>query len=87
MQLSLKKPIIFFDLETTGLSITGDRIVEMSIIKVNPNGEEEEYNYRFNPEIEIGRSRGGAPHIECRGQRSADIQVESPRDCADNRGM
>ena len=63
MQLSLKKPIIFFDLETTGLSITGDRIVEMSIIKVNPNGEEEEYNYRFNPEIEISAEAEAVHHI------------------------
>ena len=34
MQLNLKRPIIFFDLETTGLNITKDRIVEISLIKV-----------------------------------------------------
>jgi DNA polymerase III epsilon subunit-like protein len=41
MQLNLKKPICFFDLETTGVSITSDRIVEISILKVFPNGKEE----------------------------------------------
>lgn len=63
MQLSLKKPIIFFDLETTGLSITGDRIVEMSIIKVNPNGTEEEHTYRFNPEMPISAEAEAVHHI------------------------
>ena len=42
MELNLKKPLIFFDLETTGVNITHDRIVEISIIKVMPNGEERE---------------------------------------------
>ena len=36
MKLQLKRPIVFFDLETTGTNITADRIVEISIIKVNP---------------------------------------------------
>lgn len=63
MQLSLKKPIIFFDLETTGLSITGDRIVEMSIIKIGTNGAEEEYNFRFNPEKEISAEAQSVHHI------------------------
>lgn len=63
MQLSLKKPIIFFDLETTGLSITSDRIVEMSIIKINTNGTEEEYNFRFNPEMQISAEAEAVHHI------------------------
>lgn len=63
MQLSLKKPIIFFDLETTGLSITGDRIIEMSIIKIGTNGAEEEYNYRFNPEKAISAEAESVHHI------------------------
>ena len=41
MQLNLKKPICFFDLETTGVNITTDRIVEISILKVFPDGKEE----------------------------------------------
>lgn len=38
MQLNLKKPIVFFDLETTGVDILHDRIVEISLIKVLPGG-------------------------------------------------
>ena len=41
MKLNLTKPIIFFDLETTGTNITHDRIVELSYIKVSPDGTEE----------------------------------------------
>ena len=41
MQLNLKNPIVFFDLETTGVNIATDRIVEISDLKVYPNGKEE----------------------------------------------
>lgn len=53
MQLNLTKPICFFDLETTGINITNDRIVEISILKVHPNGKEESYTQRVNPTIPI----------------------------------
>ena len=53
MELNLKKPIIFFDLETTGTNITTDRIVEISMIKIMPNGEERERTLRINPEMHI----------------------------------
>ncbi|WP_040251689.1 3'-5' exonuclease [Psychroserpens mesophilus] len=53
MQLNLTKPICFFDLETTGINITNDRIVEISILKVHPNGKEENYTQRVNPTIPI----------------------------------
>ena len=53
MKLDLKKPIAIFDLETTGLNITQDRIVEIAIIKVHPNGDEDEFHSLVNPEIEI----------------------------------
>lgn len=49
MQLSLSKPIIFFDIEATGLNIATDRIVELCYIKVYPNGTEEVKTLRFNP--------------------------------------
>ena len=49
MELNLVKPLIFFDLETTGLDILHDRIIEMSYIKVFPGGREEERTYRFRP--------------------------------------
>ena len=53
MQLNLNKPICFFDLETTGINITKDRIVEISILKVNPNGTEEKKTWLVNPEMSI----------------------------------
>ena len=53
MNLNLKKPIAFFDLETTGINIVNDRIVEISILKVDPDGTEETKTYRVNPTIHI----------------------------------
>lgn len=53
MELSLKNPIIIFDLETTGINIATDRIVEIALIKVNLNGEETEKVLRINPEMPI----------------------------------
>lgn len=63
MKLSLKKPIIFFDLETTGLSITNDRIVQIGYIKVMPNGTEEEGNLLVNPECHIPEEVSAIHHI------------------------
>jgi len=53
MQLILKNPLVFFDLETTGTNIVKDRIVELSYVKVLPNGKEETKTYRVNPEMPI----------------------------------
>ncbi len=53
MQLNLTKPICFFDLETTGVNISKDRIVEISILKVFPNGNKESKTWLVNPEMEI----------------------------------
>lgn len=53
MKLNLKNPIIFFDLETTGLDTAKSRIVEISYIKVHPNGNEESATMRINPECHI----------------------------------
>ncbi|MDE6415986.1 MAG: 3'-5' exonuclease [Duncaniella sp.] len=63
MELNLKKPIIFFDLETTGTNITSDRIVEISLIKVMPNGEEIERTRRINPTIPIPAEATAVHHI------------------------
>jgi DNA polymerase III subunit epsilon len=51
--LKLKKPLAFFDLETTGIAIQRDRIVEISIVKALVNGETEEKTRRINPEMPI----------------------------------
>ncbi len=53
MRLNLKKPIVFFDLETTGLNLMSDRIVEISYLKIHPNGNEESKTLRINPECHI----------------------------------
>lgn len=53
MELNLKNPIIFFDLETTGTNTVHDRIVEISILKIYPNGKEEIKTRRVNPEMPI----------------------------------
>jgi DNA polymerase-3 subunit epsilon len=53
MNLKLKNPIIFFDLETTGTNIVCDRIVEISYLKIFPDGKEECKTMRINPTIPI----------------------------------
>jgi len=53
MNLNLKNPIVFFDLETTGTNINSDRIVEICYLKVYPNGNEEAKTLRINPEMHI----------------------------------
>ena len=53
MQLNLKRPLVFFDLETTGINISTDRIVEISYLKVYPDGLEEAKTMRINPGMPI----------------------------------
>jgi len=53
MKLKLEKPIVFFDLETTGVNIGTDKIVEIAVLKVFPNGNKESKTWLVNPEIEI----------------------------------
>ncbi|MEG2573553.1 MAG: exonuclease domain-containing protein [Bacteroides sp.] len=53
MNLNLKNPIVFFDLETTGININSDRIVEICYLKVYPNGKEETKTMRINPDRHI----------------------------------
>jgi DNA polymerase-3 subunit epsilon len=53
MHLQLTRPLAVFDLETTGINITADRIVEIAIIKLYPDGKEESFCKRVNPEKTI----------------------------------
>jgi DNA polymerase III subunit epsilon len=53
MQLNLKNPVVFLDLETTGIDIVKDRIVEIALLKVHLDGTEEELLLRVNPEMPI----------------------------------
>lgn len=53
MNLNLERPLAFFDLETTGINIATDRIVEIAIVKVHPDNSRETYTKRINPGIPI----------------------------------
>ena len=53
MELKLNRPICFFDLETTGIDVAKDRIVEIAILKVFPNGNKESKTWLVNPNIPI----------------------------------
>ncbi len=53
MELKLTRPICFFDLETTGINVAKDRIVEISVLKIFPNGNKESRTWLVNPEVRI----------------------------------
>lgn len=63
MQLNLKNPLVFFDLETTGTNTVSDRIVEISYLKVYPNGKEESKTWRLNPGMHIPEEATEIHHI------------------------
>lgn len=63
MKLNLKKPIVFFDLETTGVSSIHDRIIMLGYIKVYPNGNEEAKTIYINPERHIPEETTAIHHI------------------------
>lgn len=68
----MNKSIVFFDLETTGLSQKSDRIVEMYMLKQNPDGTEEEFYSRFNPYPVMVSPEAEAVH----GMSNEDLQHE-----------
>lgn len=53
MELQLKNPLVFFDLETTGINVASDRIVEISWLKIMPSGQESSHTQLVNPTIPI----------------------------------
>src|SRR4051812_18787097 len=53
MKLQLKRPLVFIDLETTGTNIGKDRIIEIAMLKLHPNGNKESKSKRVNPTIPI----------------------------------
>lgn len=64
MRLNLRRPIVFFDLETTGLNLTSDRIVEISVVKLIPGKSEPEIKtHRVNPEMHIPEEATAVHHI------------------------
>lgn len=68
MKLNLKKPIAFFDIEATGLNVSKDRIVEISILKINPNDTREDRTWLVNPDYPICKEAE-----EIHGYSNADI--------------
>jgi DNA polymerase-3 subunit epsilon len=73
MELNLTKPIAFFDLETTGIKVATDRIVEISVIKILPSGKQEIYTKRINPGMQIP-----ARSTEIHGITDEDVK-EAPK--------
>ena len=71
MRLNLKNPIIFFDIESTGLNVATDRIVEISMVKVMPDGTTEVKTRRLNPTI----------HISEESTKIHGIHDEDVKDC------
>ena len=53
MELNLKKPIVFFDIESTGTNVAADRICEICFLKISPDGKQEIKTRRINPTIPI----------------------------------
>ena len=72
MDLNLKKPLVFFDLETTGTDIVNDRIVEISMLKIFSNGDQESKTMKINPEVSINPKS-----IEIHGITDEDVK-DSP---------
>ncbi len=63
MELKLTRPLIVFDVESTGLNITRDRIIELSYVKVYPDGHESSHTYRINPGMPIPAASIAVHHI------------------------
>ena len=76
MNLSLNRPIAFIDLETTGLNPSFDRIIELSVLKVHPDGSEEVKSVRVNPEMPIS---AGATRVH--GIKDEDVAGEPTFGC------
>lgn len=63
MKLQLIRPLVFFDLETTGVNVATDRIVEISLVKQFPDGHTESKTWRVNPEMHIPEAASEVHHI------------------------
>ena len=82
MQLELKRPLAFFDLETTGINIASDRIVEISILRIEPGGAETWYTKRVNPEMPIPEEVTAIHGISDEDVREAPVFREIAREVA-----
>ncbi len=71
--IELKRPIAFIDIESTGLSVSQDRIVELAAVIVEPNGDVSERVRRFNPEVPIPKEAS-----DVHGITNAEVEDEAP---------
>lgn len=84
MKLQLKRPLIVFDLETTGISIANDRIVELAYIRVSTDGSESSKCMRFNPEMHIPEQASRIHGIYDDDVKDAPRFKEKARELADS---
>lgn len=71
--LKLQRQIVFIDVETTGLNTSYDRIIELTVLKISPEGNEEQKSVRFNPEVPIPPAA-----TKVHGITDEDVAHESP---------
>lgn len=71
MRITLQRPLAVFDLETTGINITQDRIIEIAILKIHPDGTQETYLKRVNPELRMTEE-----NMAIHGIRNEDLANE-----------
>lgn len=81
MKLQLNRPIVFFDLETTGVNIAKDRVVELSYYKVYPNGTKEGKTYRVRPTIIDAMGLETTMHIPEQASAVHGIYDDDVKDC------
>ncbi|MFA6316800.1 MAG: 3'-5' exonuclease [Elusimicrobiota bacterium] len=80
MSLKLERPIVFFDLETTGVSFSEDRIVDVALLKRHPDGREESFESLVNPGISIPAEATAIHHISNEMVRDAPtFRVLAPK--------
>src|SRR5258708_2028940 len=63
MELNLKRPLVFIDLETTGVNVGKDRIVEIALLKIHPGSKQESKRYLINPQMPIPKEVTAIHHI------------------------
>ncbi len=80
MRLQLTRPLVFFDLETTGINIASDRIVELSYYKLFPNGSSESKTYRVKP-VTMQNGEEVQMHIPVEASNVHGIYDEDVKDC------
>lgn len=82
MKLNLKNPIVFFDLEATGIDIVNDRIIEIAYHKISPNGREETKTMRINPQMPIPASSSAIHGIKNEDVENCPVFKEVAKEIA-----